>query len=196
MTTIEEVQAGEDAKEIEMMKSLTLGVVGDLARLLREQGLGRKPARILEALVFAMFFITEAYLSARKGDLKGSTPALDRYHDAMTEYVFEEVFFKQQKAKDREEVEERFNQLSGLINERYEEYRRGFVEDYRRRDRSFESTLNAFLGHLFPEPLTDPEEKTALFLPLSRQLVHFWTGCLMSFRSPNLEMSQPAEGPR
>ena len=51
----------------ELMQSLTLGIVGDLGRLLKEQGLGEKPIKIVEALVFAMFVATETFTSAKKG---------------------------------------------------------------------------------------------------------------------------------
>ncbi len=184
MTTTQEVPAAGAPPEIELMKSLTLGVVGDLARLLQEEGLGHKPAKIVEALVFAMFFVTEAFVTSKQGNLEEATPSLDGFYDAMMEYFFREIFFKKEKAKDLAEVEQRFNQLSGLINERYQEYRRGFAEDHQRRDRSFEKTLSAFLDHLFTEALTDAGEKAALFAPLSQKLGYFWTGCLMSFRPP------------
>lgn len=190
MTTTREVPVDGGTSETELMKSLTLGVVGDLGRLLREQGQGRRPVKIVEALVFAMFFVTESFVTTKKGNLEEASPALDRFHDAMTEYIFQEIFFKQEKATDMAEVQDRFNQLSQLLNERYQEYRQGFAEDYQRQDRSFEKTLTAFLDHLFTEPLADAGEKAALLAPLSQKLAYFWTGCLMSFSPRGKEKSE------
>lgn len=182
MTTPQEIPAAGPAPEIELMQSLTLGVVGDLGRLLRDHGQGRAPVKIVEALIFAMFFITEAFVTAKQGNLEEATPVLDRFHDAMMEYMFQEIIFKKEKARDMAEVQDRFNQLSQTINERYQEYRQHFAEDYQRQDRSFEKTLGAFLEHLFMAPMAGGEAKEALFSPLSQKLAYFWTGCLMSFR--------------
>lgn len=180
MSNPSEVPTGREMAETELLKTLSLGVVGDLGRLLKEQGLGRRPVKILEALIFAMFFVTEAYLTSRKGDLEAATPPLNRFHDTMIEYIFQEIFYKHSQAKDMEELKARFHQVQDTLNERYQEYRQGFVEDFRRQDRSFASTLTAFLGHLFQTPLEDAAQTEALMAPMSEKLAYFWRGCLMS----------------
>ena len=47
------------------MKSLSLGIVSDLSRLLADQGFGEKPIDIVEALVFAIFIIADTYALAK-----------------------------------------------------------------------------------------------------------------------------------
>jgi hypothetical protein len=181
MTTTQEAPAGNPATAPEQMKSLALGMVGDLGRLLREEGLGKKPVKIVEALVFAMFFVTEAFVTTKKGNLEEASPALDRFHDAMMEYIFQEIYFKKEKAADMAEIQDRFNRLRELINQRYQEYRQGFAADFQKQNRSFENTLTALLAHLFTEPLAEAVDQAALFPGLSQKLAYFWTGCLMSF---------------
>jgi len=186
MSTSQDMPTGREAAETELLKTLSLGVVGDLGRLLKEQGLGRRPVKILEALIFAMFFVTEAYLTSRNGDLEAATPPLNRFHDAMIEYIFTEIIYKHAKAEDQEELKARFRQVQETLNDRYQEYRQGFMDDFRRQDRSFSSTVSAFLGHLFQTPLEDAAQKEALLAPMSEKLAYFWRGCLMSL------MQQPA----
>lgn len=178
-TTPEHPQEAE-VKEPELMKSLALGMVGDLGRLLKEQGLGRQPVKIVEALVFAMFVVTEAFVSAKQG-LEESREALDRFHEDMIDYMFSEYLFKHQKAKDMGEVEARFQELHQLINKRYGEYRRLFLEDYQDRTSGFGQTLAGLYGHLFAEPLPEGEGNEALVNAFSVKLAHFWSGCVGSF---------------
>jgi len=170
-----------DTKEPEIMKSLALGVVGDLGRLLKEHDLGHKPIKIVELLVFGMFVVTETFTYAQKG-LEQARQSLDLFHEEMIEYIFKEYFFKTTKAKDMTEVEARFQEINQLINDRYQEYRRNFYEDYHDKKMSFARTFNSFAGHLMEEPLPDGEEKDRLISVFSVKLAHFWSGCLSSFQ--------------
>jgi hypothetical protein len=165
------------------MQSLTLGIVGDLGRLLKEQGLGAKPIKIIEALVFAMFVVTETYASARQGPEK-ARGELDRYHEDMIEYILKEYFFKDAKAKDMAEVKGRIEELKGLINERYQEYRQNFYEDYQDKQMSFRRTFTSLITRILPESLPDGEEHDRLVAAFSVKLAHFWSGCLSSFKAP------------
>jgi len=165
----------------ELMKSLTLGIVGDLGRLFKEQGLGQRPVKILEALVFAMFVVTEAFVSAHKG-LDQARETLDQFHEDMIDYIFKEYFFKNAKAKDMVEVEARFQELNQLINERYQEYRRLFLEDYQGKTLGFHQTLASLYEHLLTEPLPEGEGNQALVSAFSVKLGHFWSGCVASFQ--------------
>ena len=51
--------------EREKMKSLSLGMVSNISRLLADKGFGQKPIDIVEALVFAMFIIADTYSLAK-----------------------------------------------------------------------------------------------------------------------------------
>ncbi len=172
-----------EGQQLEIMRSLTLGIVGDLGRLMKEHGLGQKPIKIVEALVFAMFVVTETFTSVKKG-LEEAREGLDRFHEDMIEYIFKEYFYKTVKAKDMTEVEARFEELNQLINERYQEYRQNFYEDYHDQQVSFGRTFNSLTNHLLGEPLPDGDEKTQLISAFSVKLAHFWSGCIASFQPP------------
>jgi len=180
-TTGERPQTAE-AKEFQIMQSLALGIVGDLGRLLKEQGLGQKPIKIVEALVFAMFVVTETFTSAKKG-LDAAREGLDRFHEDMIEYIFKEYFYKTAKAKDMTEVEARFQELNQLINDRYQKYRQDFYEDYHDKQMSFRRTFTSLANYLLSEPLPEGEEKDRLISVFSVKLAHFWSGCLSSFQA-------------
>lgn len=180
METTGTTQAPEN-KESEVMKSLSLGIVGDLGRLLKEHGLGQKSIKIIEALVFAMFVVTETFTAAKKG-LDEAREGLDRFHEDMVEYIFREYYFKTAKAKDMAEVEARFQGLNQLINERYQKYRQDFHDDYHDKQMSFRRTFNSLAEHLLQEPLPEGEEKDRLISVFSVKLAHFWSGCLSSFQ--------------
>lgn len=170
-----------ESTESAVMKSLTLGIVGELGRMLKEFGLGRQPIRIIELIVFAMFVVTETYTSAKRG-LESARGGLDRFHEDMTEYIFTEYFFKTTKAKDMAEVEARFQDLSELVNDRYQEYRRNFYDDYYDKEMRFQRTFNSLANHLLQETLPEGEEKDRMIAAFSVKLAHFWSGCLSSFQ--------------
>ncbi|MEJ2068924.1 MAG: hypothetical protein P8X58_00705 [Syntrophobacterales bacterium] len=166
--------------EPEVMKSLALGIVGDLGRFLQEQGLGRQPIKILEMIVFGMFVVTEAFVAVKKG-LDQAKESLNLFHENMTEYIFTEYLFKQQKAQDMEEIKGHFSQLQELVNQRYQEYRQAFQEDYRDQQKGFQRTFTAFSGHLFQEPLPEGEDQDRLIALFSVKLARFWSGVMSSF---------------
>jgi hypothetical protein len=167
-------------QESKLMQGLVLGIVGDLGRLLKEQGLGQKPIKIIEALVFAMFVVTETYTAAKRGS-EAIREGLDPFHEDMVEYIFKEYYFKNAKAKDMEEVEARYQELNQLINDRYQEYRQNFYEDYHDQKMSFHRTFTTLTGHLLGEALPEGEEKDRLVAAFSVKLAHFWSGCMTSF---------------
>jgi hypothetical protein len=181
METTGEHPQGPGTKEAELMKSLALGIVGDLGRLLKEHGLGQKPIKILEAIIFAMFVVTETFSAAKKG-LEQARESLDLFHEDMVEYMFKEYLYKDQKARDMEEVTARFQEMKELINLRYQEYRQNFLADYQDKQMSFSRTFNSLAGYLLAEPLPDGEEKNKLISAFSVKLAHFWSGCMSSFQ--------------
>lgn len=181
MTNSEESPQTPKINEPEVMKSLALGVVGDLGRFLQEQGLGQKPVKILEMIVFAMFVVTEAFISIKKG-LDQAQESLDRFHEDMTEYIFMEYLFKDQKAQDMEEIKAHFDQLQEMVNQRYQEYRQAFQEDFRDQQSGFSRTFTALTGHLFQEsPPEEEEDQERLIALFSVKLARFWSGVMSSF---------------
>jgi hypothetical protein len=181
METTGERPQGTGTKEPDIMKSLALGIVGDLGRLFKEHGLGQKPIKIVEALIFAMFVVTETFTAARKG-LDQARESLDLFHEDMVEYMFKEYLFKDQKARDMEEVKAHFQQMKELINQRYQEYRQNFLEDYQDKQMSFRRTFDSLSGYVLPEPLPEGEDKNNLIAAFSMKLAHFWSGCMSSFQ--------------
>jgi hypothetical protein len=173
---------GPAAKDADLMKSMALGIVGDLGRLFKEHGLGQKPIKILEAIIFAMFVITETFSAAKKG-LDQARESLDLFHEDMVEYMFQEYLYKDQKAKDIDEIKARFQEMRELINRRYQEYRQNFLEDYQDKQMSFHRTFNSLAGYLLSEPPPEGEEKNRLIADFSVKLGHFWSGCLSSFKA-------------
>lgn len=183
MDTTPEHPHPQEAQEPAIMKSMTLGMVGDLGRLLQEHNLGRKVIKIIEALIFGMFLVTEAFVSARQG-LDQAKAHLDRFHEDMIEYIFAEYFFKHQKAKDMQEVEARFQQFNELLNQRYQEYREDFTEDHQDPQRGFSQTFAGLFGHLFPEPLPEGAEQDSLRNDFAAKMPYFWSGCVGSLQPP------------
>jgi hypothetical protein len=180
MNTTENGPPTPETGEPEVMKSLALGIVGDLGRLLQEQGLGRQPIKILEMIVFAMFVVTEAFVAIKKG-LEQAQESLNLFHEDMTEYIFTEYLFKHQKAQDVEEIKAHFSQLQELVNQRYQEYRQAFQEDYQDQQKGFLRTFTALSGHLFQEPLPEGEDQDRLIALFSVKLARFWSGVMSSF---------------
>jgi hypothetical protein len=180
MNTTEERPQAPQTSEPEIMKSLTLGIVGDLGRFLQDQGLGRQAVKILEIIVFAMFVVTEAFVFVKKG-LDQAQESLNLFHEDMTEYIFTEYLFKNQKARDMEEIKAHFSQLQELVNQRYQEYRQAFQEDQQGQKLEFRRTFIALSGHLFQEPLPEGEEQDRLIAVFSVRMAHFWSGVMSSF---------------
>jgi len=180
MNTTENSPPTPKTGEPEVMKSLALGIVGDLGRLLQELGLGQRPIKILELIIFAMFVVTEAFVSIKKG-LDQAQESLNLFHEDMTEYIFTEYLFKHQKARDMEEIKAQINQLQELVNQRYQEYRQAFQEDYVDQQGGFRRTFTALSGHFFQEPLPEGEDQDHLVARFSVKLAHFWSGVMASF---------------
>jgi hypothetical protein len=180
MNTTENSPSTPKTGEPEVMKSLALGIVGDLGRLLQELGLGQQPIKILELIIFGMFVVTEAFVAVKKGLDQAQEP-LHLFHEDMTEYIFKEYLFKHQKAQDMEEIKAQITQLQELVNQRYQEYRQAFQEDFQDQQEGFRRTFTALSGHLFQEPLPEGEDQKRLVARFSVKLAHFWSGVMASF---------------
>ena len=107
----------EDEKVQDLMKSLCLGIVGDIGRLLSNEGFN-KPIRIVELLVFGMFIVTETYSLANiKSEKK--EPQLDKFHLNIINYVTNEYFLKEANNKDDEEIFKLQDKFYDLVVVRY-----------------------------------------------------------------------------
>ena len=70
------------------MKSLSLGMVSDISRLLADKGFGQKPIDIVEALVFAMFIIADTY-SLAKPEKDQAIEVIHGFYDDMQNYFIQ-----------------------------------------------------------------------------------------------------------
>jgi len=190
MTETEKSPQTPQSNEPEVMKSLALGIVGDMGRFLKDEGLGREPVKILEMIVFAMFVVTEAFITIKKG-VDQAQESLDLFHEEMTEYIFMEYFYKDQRAQDVEELKARFTELQTMVNLRYQEYRQAFHEDYQDLEKGFRRTFIALSDHLFQEAPPEGEERDRLIAVFSVKLAHFWSGVMSSFE-PGTEQEPPS----
>lgn len=167
----------KDEKVQELMKSLCLGIVGDIGRLLSDKGFN-KPIRIIELIVFGMFIVTETYSLAKKKSEKAE-PQLDQFHLDMTNYVTKEYFLKDN--KDVDEIFELQDKFYDLVGIRYKEYRQLFSEDWSNPGTTFSKTVGAFIRHLFDEPVSE-DDKRHLIVVMHIKLLEFYAGCLQSFK--------------
>ena len=126
-----------------------------------------------------MFIVTEAYTLANKG-LDKASPQLDQFHLAMVNYVTNEYFLKGTTSKDTNDIIEFHDQFYDVVGSRYSEYRQLFVEDLINPATVFSKSLDAFINHLFVEPISE-DNKPYIIVPMAIKLAEFYTGCLQSF---------------
>jgi hypothetical protein len=168
-----------DEKDKELMKSLCLGIVGDIERLLSNEGFN-KLLKVPELIIFGMFIVTETYTLAKKG-LDKASPQLDQFHLDMVNYATNEYFLKDTSSGDISNILEFHDQFYDLVGSRYLEYRRLFAEDLGNPATVFSKTLGAFVNHLFVEPISK-DDKPHVIVPLAVKLTDFYTRCLQSFK--------------
>ncbi len=170
-------------ENIERMKSLCCGIVGDTARVLTDSGFNR-PIDTIELIIFAMFIVTESYILAKKESAK-TTEALDKFHLEMFNYVTNKYFIKQHESDDEETLLEWHSQWQDhfydTIASRYTEYRKLLPQDLNNPNTVYSNILGAFINHMFGEPISE-DDRTHLIVPMALKLVCFLTGCLESFK--------------
>jgi hypothetical protein len=167
--------------ERETMKSLSLGMVSHISRLLVDKGLGQKPIDIVEALVFAMFIIADTYSLARP-EKDQAIEVINGFYDDMQNHFINKVIIKDHKITDATEIQSVSEKFYDLSRGRFTEYGEKFKQDISNpMALSCPATVSYLLDNLFIQPLNN-EEKIHLMGAVSDQVLHFWTGCIQKFK--------------
>ena len=163
------------------MKSLSLGMVSDLSRLLADIGFGERPIDIVEALVFAMFIIADTY-SLAKPEKDQAIEVINAFYDDMQGYFINQVVIRDHNLDDAAEIQAVAAKFHDLSRGRFNEYGGKFKEDISDPMAiSCPTTVSYFLDNLFIEPI-DKGEKLQLMGAVSDKVLYFWSGCVQSFR--------------
>ena len=163
------------------MKSLSLGMVSDLSRLLADKGFGEKPIDIVEALVFAMFIIADTY-SLAKPEKDQAIEVIHGFYDDMQNHFIEKVIIQDHQITDAAEIQSVSDQFHDLSRGRFGEYGEKFKQDISDPVAlSCPATVSYLLDNLFIQPLNN-DEKIHLMGAVSDQIIYFWTGCMQNFK--------------
>lgn len=168
-----------DKQGQELMKFLCLGIVGDIGRLLSNQGFN-KPIDVLELIIFAMFVVTETYTLSQKG-LDKASPQLDQFHLNMVDYMTNEYFLKENAVEDTNDIFAFHDQFYDVVATRYAEYRRLFAKDFSNPATVYSKTLGALLNHLFAELISE-DDKPHIIVPMALKMVESYIECLQLFK--------------
>jgi hypothetical protein len=169
-----------DKSEREKMKSLSLGMVSDISRLLVE-GFGHKSIDIVEALIFAMFIIADTY-SLAKPEKGQALEVIHGFYDDMQSHFISKVIIKDHNITDAAEIQSVSKKFYDLSRSRFEQYGEKFKQDVAdMMGMSCPATVSYLLDNLFIQDL-DKEEKLQLMRPVSDKILYFWTGCIQSFK--------------
>ena len=168
-------------QERKKMKSLTLGMVSDMSRLLADKGFGQKPIDIVEALVFSMFIIADTY-SLAKPEKDKAIEVINGFYDDMQNYFVNKVIKDDHNIADAAEIQSVSDQFYGLSRSRFAQYGEKFKQDISDpMALSCPTTVSYLLDNLFIQPL-NREEKIQLMGAVSDKVLHFWTGCIQNFK--------------
>ena len=163
------------------MKSLALGIVSDLSRLLAEQGLGEKPIDIVEALVFAMFIVADTY-SLAKPDQDKAIGVIHNFYDDLQNHFIDKVIIKDHQITDAAEIQAVADKFHDLSRCRFGEYGEKFKQDISEPGAlSCPNTVSYFLDNIFIQPLNNTE-KIDLMGAVSDKIIYLWAGCVESFK--------------
>jgi hypothetical protein len=163
------------------MKSLALGIVSDLSRLLAAQGFGEHPIDIVEALVFAMFIVADTY-SLAKPDQDKAIEVINSFYDDMQNHFIDRVIIKDYQITDAAEIQSVANKFYDLCRGRFGEYGEKFKQDISEPGAlSCPNTGIYFLDNLFIQPLNN-QEQIQLLGAVSDKIIYLWAGCVESFK--------------
>jgi hypothetical protein len=163
------------------MKALSCGMVSDLSRLLADQGFAEKPIDIVEALAFAMFIIADTY-SLAKPEKEPAITVIHRFYEDMRDYFINQVIIKDRRVADGEEIQAAAAKFHDLSRGRFNAYGDRFKQDILDpMAMSCPITVSYLLDNLFIEPLTK-QEKLQLLGTVSDKVLHYWAGCVQSFK--------------
>jgi hypothetical protein len=165
----------------ERMKALSFGMVSDISRLLADRGCGDKPIDIVEALVFAMFIIADTY-SLAKPEKDQAIAVIHGFYADMRDHFVNHIIIKDHQISDFEEIRAVSEKFRDLSQGRFNEYGAKFKEDiYDPMAMSCPTTVSFLLDNLFIEPI-NREEKLQLMGAVSDKVLHYWAGCVQSFK--------------
>jgi hypothetical protein len=168
-------------KDREKMKSLSLGMVSDISRLLADKGFGHRAIDIVEALVFAMFVIADTY-SLAKPEKDQAIEVINAFYDDMQDYFIKRVVIQDHNLADEAEIQAVAVKFHDLSRGRFNEYGGKFKEDISDPlALSCPTTVSYLLDNLFIEPI-DKEEKLQLLGEVSDKILYFWSGCVQTFK--------------
>jgi hypothetical protein len=180
-TKIDEAMEPNEKPDRATMKSLSLGIVSDLSRLLADQGFGEKPIDIVEALIFAMFIVADTY-SLAQPDKDKAIEVINSFYDDMQNHFIEKVIIKDHQITDAEEIQSVSDKFHDLSRGRFGEYGEKFQLDISEPGAlSCPNTVIYFLDNLFIQPMNN-EEKIHLLGAVSDQIIYLWAGCVQSFK--------------
>jgi len=158
--------------DVEIMKRLTMGIIGSTAKALTEEGYNR-PINMLELLIYAMFIVGGRFIDVKKieeGNKDDKTMKL--YMIEMGEYASKNY------GEDSKEFKTYFGHL-GL--ERFAEYDKLLRQDLKNPNTIFSNLIGAFLGNLFVPKISE-KEKSELLVPLAVKFSEFISGVINSFK--------------
>ena len=171
---------GQQARE--NMKSLSLGMVSDLSRLLAEKGFGDRAIDIVEALAFAMFIIADTY-SLAKPDKEKAIEVIHGFYEDVQGHLINKILIKDHNLTDAAEIQAVAAKFHDLSRGRFNEYGGKFKEDISDpMVMSCPTTVSYLLDNLFIEPIAK-QEKLQLLGAVSDKVLYFWSGCVQAFKS-------------
>jgi hypothetical protein len=180
MTNLDQHHGANAKPEREQMKSLSLGMVSAISRLLADKGFGQKPIDIVEALVFAMFIIADTYTLAKpEKDL--AIQVIHAFYDDMQNYFINRVIITDHQIADAAEIQSVSDKFHDLSRSRFAQYGEKFKEDMAgTMALSCPTTVSYLLDNLFIRSLT-PDEKLHVMGAVSDTVLYFWSGCIRNF---------------
>jgi hypothetical protein len=163
------------------MKSLSLGIVSNISRLLVDKGFGQKPLDIVEALFFAMFIIADTY-SLAKPEKDHAIEVINGFYDDMQNYFINKVIIDDHNIADTTEIQSVSDQFYDLSRGRFAQYGEKFKEDISDpMALSCPTTVSYLLDNLFIQSLNN-EEKIQLMGAVSDKVLYLWAGCVQKFK--------------
>ena len=172
MKNLDKHKGANGKPEREKMKSLSLGMVSDISRLLADKGFGQKPIDIVEALVFAMFIIADTY-SLAKPDKDEAIEVIHGFYDDMQNYFIHKVIIDDHKITDAAEIQSVSDKFHDLSRGRFAQYGEKFKQDISDpMALSCPATVSYLLDNLFIQPISK-EEKLQLMGAVSDKVLSF-----------------------
>jgi hypothetical protein len=181
MTNPDQTIAAKAKPDRETMKSLCLGMVSDLSRLLTESGFGEQPLDIVELLAFAMFVIADTYALADPREDQ-AREVIQVFYDDLQDHFIAKTIVKDYRLSEAEEIQSVADQFHDLSRRRFQEYGEKFRQDVSDPlALSCPTLVSCLLDNLFIQPL-DQADKLKLMGPVSDRVLSLWAGCVQYFK--------------